>query len=327
MKSAVPEGFGRTMGLFSGSNDKDVERVNEKILEEDLREPFSDKVGSITDSVSSIWRDSSSLWSHALENPDKFWRDISGLQDHKDRDIWDNFAMSASDAVGSLLDVVGLPGGYGNPKRIKYLMDDPFTSEEVVKQGVTGLFNYRTPTEPQFTECNEVGGLSVWNTKGWWRCLFPEKEVSKRLADQKDKLQYILTKEKVEKDRTHKYGLFFPEYTGYLTWKSHMSQLMREKKKKQALALEEKSIPSTPEDFMVETVSSGSDKDKKIVGTSEYVTYTYTPEGRNEVKKSKTYYDNGTVLVKCQNKMTPADNGKPQYETSEKIIRVEDDEK
>lgn len=315
------------MGLFSGSDVKEVEEVNNRILEDGSDGAVSDKVGSISDSVSSIWNDSSSLWSHALENPDKFLRDISGFQDHKDRDIWENFAMSASDAVGSLLDVVGLPGGYGNPKRIKYLMDDPFTSEEIVAQGVTGLYNYRTPTEPQFTECSKVGGLSVWNTKGWWRCLFPEKEVSKRLADQKDQLKYVLTKEKVEGDRAHKFGLFFPEYTGYMTWKSHMNQLIREKRDKEAATVREKLIPSTPEDFMLDTDSSANGKDKKVIGTSEYVTYTYTPEGQNEVKKTKTYYDNGTVLVKSQNKLTPAEDGKPQIETTEKLIPVADDEK
>ncbi|QLQ78480.1 hypothetical protein HG537_0A07270 [Torulaspora globosa] len=314
------------MGLFSGSNDKNIDKVNERILEDELGGPVADKMGSISDSVSSIWKDSSSLWSHALEDPDKFLRDISGLQNHKERDVWENFAMSASDAVGSLLDVFGLPGGYGNPRRIKYLMDDPFTSEEIVAQGVTGLFNYRTPTELQFTECNQVGGLSVWNTKGWWRCLFPEKEVSKRLADQKDQLPYVLTKEKVENDHTHKFGLFFPEYTGYLTWKTHMNQLIREKKNKQTTTAKKQLIPATPEDFMVETEPSSNDK-KKVIGTAEYVTYTYTPEGQNEVKKTKTYYDNGTVLVKSQRKLTPADDGKPQIETSEKIVPVEDDEK
>lgn len=314
------------MGLFGGSDDKNTDKVNERILEDELGGPVADKVGSISDSMSSIWKDSSSLWNHALEEPDKFLRDISGLQNHKERDVWENFAMSASDAVGSLLDAFGLPGGYGNPRRIKYLMDDPFTSEEIVAQGVTGLFNYRTPTELQFTECNQVGGLSVWNTKGWWRCLFPEKEVSKRLADQKDQLQYVLTKEKVENDRGHKFGLFFPEYTGYLTWRSHMNQLIHEKKEKQAAA-KKQLIPTTPEDFMVDTERRSNDEDKRVIGTSEYVTYTYTPEGQNEVKKSKTYYDNGTVLVKSQSKLTPADNGKPQVETSEKIIPVEDDEK
>lgn len=314
------------MGLFGGNDDKQVEKVNERILKEELEDPVSDRLGSISDSMSSIWRDSSSLWSHALDNPDKFLSQLSGSRDHHDRDMWDNFVMSASDAMGSLLDVVGLPGGYGNPNRVKYLMDEPFTADEVVRQGITGLYNYRTPSEKQFTECSNIGGLSVWNTKGWWRCLFPEKEVRERLADQKQKLQYVLTKEKVEGDRDHKYGLFFPEYTGYLTWKSHMNQLVREKASKPKAVLEEELKLSTPEDVMLETTALSNDKDKKVVGTSEYVTYTYTPEGQKELKKTKTYYNNGTVLVKSENKITPADNGKPKVETSEKIISVKDDE-
>lgn len=315
------------MGLCSGNNDKQVEEVNERILKDETEDPVSDKLGSITDSMSSIWKDSSSLWSHALDNPDKFLTQLTGSQNNHDRDLWDNFAMSASDAMGSLLDVMGLPGGYGNPNRVKYLMDEPFTSDEVVRQGITGLYNYRTPTELQFTECNKVGGLSVWNTKGWWRCLFPEKEVSERLADQKDKLQYVLTKEKVESDSKHKFGLFFPEYTGFLTWKSHMNQLIRERADKEVAVIQTEPKLSTPEDLMVDTSKMNDDRDKKVIGTSEYVTYTYTPEGQKEVKKTKTFYDNGTVLVRSENKLTPADRSEPQFDTSEKIISVKDDEK
>lgn len=318
------------MGLFSGKEDKKVDELNKKILDEESEDPLAEKLGSITDSVSSIWRDSSSLWSHALDDPDKFLHQISRSQGNEDKDIWENFVINASDAMGSLLDVVGLPGGYGNPNRIRKLMDEPFTSEEIVKQKVTGLYNYRTPTELQFTECNEVGGLSVWNTKGWWRCLFPEKVISERLAGQKDQLQNILTREKVENDSNHKFGLFFPDYTGYLTWKSHMNQLIRDKREKKLALKNSEPTFSTPEDFMMETSSfadSVDNKDRKVVGTSEHVTYTYTPEGQKEVKQTKTYYDNGTVLVKSENKLTPADNSEPKYETSEKVISVKDDRK
>ena len=69
------------------------------------------------------------------------------------------------------------------------------------------------------------------------------------------------------------------------------------------------------------------ERDKKVIGTSEYVTYTYTPEGQKEVKKTKTFYDNGTVLVRSENKLTPTDRSEPQFDTSEKIISVKDDEK
>lgn len=315
------------MGLFDGNDNSQVEDVNKRILTEELGDPVSDKLGSISDSMSSIWKDSSSLWSEALDDPDKFLSQLSGSRNHRDKDVWDNFVMSASDAMGSLLDVVGLPGGYGNPNKVKYLMDEPFTSDEVVRQGITGFYNYRTPTELQFTECNKVGGLSVWNTKGWWRCLFPEKEVSKRLAEQSQDVQYVLTREKVENDRGHKLGLFFPEYTGFLTWKSHMNQLIREKASKQEAIAKRETNLSTPEDFMLDTSGMHKDEDKKVIGTSEYVTYTYTPEGQKELKKTKTYYNNGTVLVRSENKLTPADKGKPQFETTERIISVKDDEK
>lgn len=317
------------MGIFEGEKDKQVDEINDRILKEQVDDPFSDKFGSIKDSVSSIWKDSSSLWSHALDDPDKLFHQIANSEGNKDKDVWEDFILNASDAMGSLLDVVGLPGGYGSPKRIRALMDDPFTAEEVVQQGVTGFYNYRTPTESQFDECKKVAGLSVWNTKGWWRCLFPEKVVSERLVNQKDKLNAILTKEKVENDTQHKLGLFFPDYTGYLTWKTHMNALIKERKKQQLAELPQKCDTSfaTPEDITLGRSNDyqKTDEDKKIIGTSEHITFNYTPDGQEEVKKSETFYDNGTVLVKSERKLSPPDGSEARLETSEKLLSSRDD--
>lgn len=315
------------MGIFSGDDDTRVQNINNKILEEETEGLLPDKLSDIKDSMSSIWKNSSSIWSQALEDPDSFVRQLSDSDKDKSKDVWESLVVNASDAVGSLFDVIGLPGGYGNPKRIRHLMDDPFTAEEVVKQGITGLYNYRTPTEAQFSECQKVGGLSAWNTKGWWRCLFPEAVVTENLKNRKDELKYILTKEKVENDRDHSLGLFFPDYTGYMNWRLHMNQLVSQKKieeeKAQAKSDKEESeaVILTPEDLMYESsLSKDTQKDKNVLGTSQFVTFNYTPEGQEETKKIKTYYDNGTVLVKSEKKITPKDGTAPKIEATERLI-------
>lgn len=304
--------------------------VNEKILNEVIGDPFSDKFGSIRDSMSSLWRDSSSLWSSALEDPQNLLRQISGTNtDEHDRDYWDDLA---SDTVGSLLGVMGLPGGFSGPARMKGLTNGPFASEEIVRQGITGLYNYKTPTDSQFNECKDIGGLSVWGTSGWWRCLFPEKVVKDRLDDQKD-LKGVVTKEKVEADTGHKLGLFFPDYTGFLTWKAHMNQLIREKREKaqqeqqkqQALNLKESdSHLAIPEDLMFDT-SGVTDDGKQVISTYQNIISRSTPEGREQINERKTYYDNGTVLLKTEKKLVPADGSKPKVETSERVIPVSED--
>lgn len=315
------------MGICNDSESDKLNPVNEKILNEIAGDPFSDKLGSIKDSMSSLWRDSSSLWSSALEDPQNLLRQISGTRgDDNERDYWDDVA---SDTVGSLLGVMGLPGGFSNSKRMRGLMDGPFTSEEVVRQGITGLYNYKTPTDSQFSQCKDIGGLSVWSTRGWWRCLFPEKVVEDRLEDRAS-LKNVLTKEKVEADSGHKLGLFFSDYTGYLSWKAHMNKLIRERREKtqqqqEALKIQEHdSRLATPEDLMFDTTAI-TDEGKHVISSYQNIMSRTTSEGREQINERKTYYDNGTVLLKTEKKLIPANGSKPKIETSERVIPVSED--
>lgn len=318
------------MGICNEGDSDKLNPVNEEILKEVAGDPFSDRLGSIKDSVSSIWRDSSSLWSSALEDPSNLLRQISGAKgDDTDRDYWEDVL---SDTMGSLLGVMGLPGGFVNPRKMKGYLDGPFTSEEIIRQGITGFYNHRTPTDSQFTQCKDLGGLSVWNTRGWWRCLFPERVVRERSEGQVD-LDNVLTREKVAADSKHRLGLFFPDFTGYLSWKAHMNRLIKEKKGKvqeQQEVLEKESQESnlsTPEDLMLDTGSPWVQKDdaKNVISRSQNVMYRSTPEGREQINQNKTYYDNGTVSLKTEKKLTPADGSKPKVETSERLIPVTED--
>ncbi|GCF00696.1 hypothetical protein ZYGM_000832 [Zygosaccharomyces mellis] len=318
------------MGICNDGDSDILDPVNEEILKEVAGDPFSDRLGSIKDSMSSIWRDSSSLWSSAVDDPSKLLRQISGTKgDDSDRDYWEDVL---SDTMGSLLGVMGLPGGFGDPRRMRGFLDGPLTSEEIIRQGVTGFYNHRMPTDGQFSQCKELGGLSVWNARGWWRCLFPEKVVRER-SEGEINLENVLTREKVEVDSKHKLGLFFPDFTGYLSWKAHMNRLIKEKREeaqRHRAILERESQDSglsTPEDLMFEPSSTwlGKSDEKSVISKYQNVMYRTTPEGREQINEHKTYYDNGTVLLKTEKRLMPSDGSKPKVETSERWIPVKED--
>ena len=113
-----------------------------------------------------------------------------------------------------------------------------------------------------------------------------------------------------------------------MNWKLHMNQLIREKKAQQ-ISKQKEVQPEilTPEDLMIHSSSLSEDdaKSKTIVGNSQFVTFNSTPDGQEEIKKIKTYYNDGTVLVKSEKKVIPKDGTKPKVETSEKVMDTKDD--
>ncbi|SCW02534.1 LAFE_0F08548g1_1 [Lachancea fermentati] len=272
------------MGLFTGEDDKNTKDYNDKLVRNSPTERVRDGIHSVGDSLRS------------------FWQQAMGSDENPFSDLW----LNASGGLGDVLAGLGLPGGFAHPSRIRTLMDD--TREE---EGVTGLYGYRTPTNSQFEECQEVKGLSVWDSHGLWRCLFPESVV--RTKVQPGQLSDVVTREKVENDNHHNLGLFFTEYSSYLTWRSHMLRLAERRRKEARESLETWRSP-TPEDLT--DLATG----KKVVGTSEYVTYNTTDNGQEQIKETKTYYDDGTVRLRSEKRHTSPDGGKPKVESVEKLL-------
>ncbi|CDO95290.1 unnamed protein product [Kluyveromyces dobzhanskii CBS 2104] len=208
-------------------------------------------------------------------------------------EVWEG--LLSSGVVHDVLQGFGLPGGWA--WNIDKLVDG-------VNNGIST--RTKTPTVEQFSKCNELKGLSVWDTKGLWRCLFPQAVV-------KDN---ELSREAVTADKDHKMGLFFPEYSGYLSWRSHMMAVAKEKRKQER----DLYSLSTPEDVMLSRVDSFG---KNVVGTSSYSTYKTTTEGKERIKEEKTFYDDGTVMVKTNKKICPKE-GEPRVETSEKLLNADE---
>lgn len=292
------------MGLFEGNNDdNNVKKFNEEML----NNRFSTQLNRINDTFDELWKDAS-------DEPRKFFGNVIKHSSGKlfETGIFDSVWLNATDTLGDLLSGMGLPGG----------LSHPFKVSNMLRHGndIMGLYRFKTPSATQYTQCTELGGLSVWDTEGWWKCLFPEAVALKHLNNSGD-ISQVLTREKVESDHSHRYGLFFRDYTGYLSWKSYMLRLSREHPSHEKSALSDFSS-STPEDLMSWSHQESKDTASPcVIGTSKYTTYNSNDFNQEKIVENRIYYDDGTVKIQSEKKIIPADGSDP---TSEIVTRVVD---
>lgn len=223
-----------------------------------------------------------------------------------------------------------------------------------ILQGVTGLYNYKIPTDSQFAQCNKVNGLSLWDQNGWWQCLFPRDIIRQRVNkvyhdDTKSiDLNRFVSKETVANDPTA-LSKYFNDYTKYLLWKSEQNKTLSTNS---SLLLSSSSSDSdqkgdnkqswlpvdkvtTPEDIMQTGWIDGEPNERqgkqKIIGRSQYMTYDssnknmFGKDNNNpstkEVITTKTYYDDGSCVVKETEKIIPSDGGEPIINERERVIK------
>lgn len=211
---------------------------------------------------------------------------------------------------------------------------NPIPPPSGILQGITGLYNYKIPTEPQFAQCDKVNGLSLWDRNGWWQCLFPQEVVRERLQKVYNDVEQIdldrfVTREKIEQNSSV-LGKYFNDYTKYLVWKSEQNTKKREEIKNNTkdtsnnwLSLDN---PTTPEDMMQLNMSNGKGAGKHVIGKSQYMSYNNELnadgiDSSKEIKTTKTFYDDGSCLIKETEKIVPNDGGKPIINEREKIVK------
>lgn len=197
---------------------------------------------------------------------------------------------------------------------------------EYVEPGISGLYQQGpTPGLIQYSTCRDMHGLSVWDANGWWRCLFPQSHVESHLI-QRDRIADVYTKERIERDSSHQLGCFFTDYSQYLLYRAKVQDIAvarrnKAKKEQDRRWLGELKTPETPENLMLDI---GKPKNN-VIGTSEYVTYQLDEQGQKEVKKKRTYYDNGQVQIDMETKLNPRNGGAPQVTRSSKTVDAKDD--
>lgn len=107
-----------------------------------------------------------------------------------------------------------------------------------------GIYSHKGPSTREYNDCLRKDGTSVWDSEGYWRCLFPNSEVPVRLLEYKKNhlAGQILTKEDFE-DAQQGYppnddgvidlgpkGVFFKQFNEYLKWKNTMYENVRKQR-------------------------------------------------------------------------------------------------
>lgn len=103
-----------------------------------------------------------------------------------------------------------------------------------------GFYSYQAPSSRSYHECLQKNGETVWDSEGYWRCLFPNAEVPNLILAKKDSNQ-ILTKEDFNNAAAHANvqdgvydlgakGTYFKQFTDYLNWKEAMYENVRREK-------------------------------------------------------------------------------------------------
>lgn len=182
-----------------------------------------------------------------------------------------------NDDVGELIN--GITRGFGGA-------DEKLT---------TGLKAYPTPSVKLYQKCVDKDGLSVWDDKGWWRCLFPRSTLDG---------EHVLSKEDVLEDKPNKFGLFFREYTGYLDWKSQMKQLIRQKDEEQKLARYRDNNDSIYNDYQKDL--SYGDNAEDVISSSKSVYFKTLPNGDGEeITEISNVYKDGKSENKKFKRLIP----------------------
>ncbi|KAK6199190.1 uncharacterized protein RJT21DRAFT_44743 [Scheffersomyces amazonensis] len=200
-----------------------------------------------------------------------------------------------------------------------------------------GYYSYKAPSIRYYNQCVNKGGESVWDAKGYWRCLFPNSEIPVELLNYKqEKLSdRILTKEDLnnaiqEKGVNSKdgvidlgeKGVFFHKFEDYLNWKSIMYDNVKKdrirrrghwKKKledaKDKLLVQDNNNAKEPVKQPVKEFVNEPSTEKKVTSTvvsSHFHTNPNTNEVEfNEIRKE--YFTDGTSLTRRIKKSKPVE--------------------
>lgn len=119
-----------------------------------------------------------------------------------------------------------------------------------------GYYAYHAPSSRYYNDCLNKNGESVWDSEGYWRCLFPNSEVPNRVLADRNSSE-ILTKEDFNNAAAHANvkdgvydlgakGVYFKQFTDYLNWKNVMYENVRREKQQRLSKFKEQHTKSAP---------------------------------------------------------------------------------
>lgn len=164
-----------------------------------------------------------------------------------------------------------------------------------------GLYAYQTPSPRAYDTCVEKRGLSLWDSSGYWRCLFPSGAVpTDALEFKRNHFPHrILTRDDFEEHAKGKdasaaidlgpKGMFFKQYNDYLSWRSSSLREQRDTFEKESLQ------PQLPPPLQAGSALAGTPLETpKVVGT-EVKSFMNSDENEIVQKEIKTeYFSDGT---------------------------------
>ncbi|KAK6462428.1 hypothetical protein DFJ63DRAFT_154434 [Scheffersomyces coipomensis] len=203
-----------------------------------------------------------------------------------------------------------------------------------------GYYSYKTPSIRYYNNCINKDGESVWDSRGYWRCLFPNSEVPVELLNYKqEKLSdKILTKEDFRNAIQEKgisetngaidlgeKGVYFKKFEDYLNWKSIMFENVRNDRSRRRerfrKRIEEKaeklfpssSSPVTNEKDVIDfsTQVEVPKIDTKKVTSTIVTSFSRTNPDTKEIEyreSKKEYFNDGTSIMTTVNKSKPIDS-------------------
>lgn len=200
---------------------------------------------------------------------------------------------------------------------------DPFNFFSDFKRRTPfGIRSHGQPSVREYNDCLRKDGESLWDSNGYWRCLFPNKEVPVALLDYKKAhlSNEILTKEDftdAAKESSGKNvvdlgpkGVFFKQFNDYLNWKNSEYESVR-KRREEAIkkANEEREHWKQLHDSQSQSMTTlGNDSLKKAVVSLSVQTSMDTDTDKNEtvLREVRTQvFDDGTFTTTNITKSKP----------------------
>lgn len=159
----------------------------------------------------------------------------------------------------------------------------------------SGLTAYPVPSAKVYAQCKQKGGLSGWDQRGIWRCLFPRASIPSE----------GLSREDVESATFD--GKFFSNFNDYLDWRGTMEENVRLEREKAA----EKKREEWKQFGETELAKWGD-----LRGSS--YSFTSNPQGL-KITKTQEWFEDGSSRIK-ESKKWVDENGQEQFSESVKEV-------
>lgn len=185
-----------------------------------------------------------------------------------------------------------------------------------------GLKSHK-PSARKYNECLDKKGLSVWDSKGYWRCLFPQAIIPAEMTER------VLTKEAFEdliRDKSYdgKYdlgekGVFFKNFEDLMNWKASMYKVAREDRLERINSWNERCKRYKEE--MRDKKREIMDKKREIMDKSESMNkkIEFVDTDENKLVKS------GSDLTQVNQNTNGSDSPKTVVSTDIQTIWINDD--